>query len=243
MKYKIIGIIIIIFFWYLIFFIKESIFFPDPFSVFKKIIFLLQTKELYYNLFFSLYRVIAGIILSIFIGIPLGLILGYNKKIYKISELAIDFFRSVPATALFPLTLLIFGIGDLAKIAIVTFSCTLILTLQTYYGVINVSTVRKDILKVLNSSKVARFKHLLIWEALPHIFSGLRITVSLALILVIVTEMFIGTNYGLGKKLIDAQSTYKILELYSMIIIIGTLGFILNKIILIFERKLIHWRR
>ncbi len=244
MKYKYLGIIIFLSIWMFFSYarISNPIFIPEPHLTFYKFITLFGDVNFYYDLLNTLYRVIIGILLSAIIGIPLGLILGSNKKIYASSELLLDFLRSIPATALFPLALLIFGIGDLAKIGIVTFSCSLILILQTYYGVMNKSKIRTNTLKILQASKGDVFKHLLVWEALPYIFAGLRVTVSLSLILVIVTEMFIGTDYGLGKRLIDAQSTYRITELYSVIIIIGILGYYLNQMTLLVERRLIHWK-
>ena len=232
------GVILFILLWALLSYtgISNPIFIPKPHSAFSKLFLLFSEQSFYQDILNSIYRVLAGLTIAVFVGIPIGLILGNNKKLYKSSELLIDFFRSVP------LALLLFGIGDMAKIGIVSFSCTLILILQTYYGVANASKLRIDALKVMNASKSDTFKRLLIWEALPHIFAGIRVTVSLSLILVIVTEMFIGTEYGLGKRLIDAQSTYRISELYAVIVFVGLLGYGLNQLTLLFEKKLIHWK-
>ena len=243
MKY--VGIMLFLLLWALLSYLEfvNPIFIPNPHSTFAKLLLLFTEKIFYYDILSSIYRVLSGIIISLFIGIPVGLILGNSAKLYKVSELLIDFFRSIPATALFPLALLFFGIGDMAKIGIVSFSCTLIMILQTYYGASNASKLKIDVLKTMKATKCDTFKYLLVYEALPHIFAGIRVIVSLSLILVIVTEMFIGTEYGLGKRLIDAQSTYRISELYAVIIFIGILGYELNQITLLFEKKLVHWNR
>lgn len=241
---KIIGILIFFSIWAFSNYsgLANPIFIPAPHSTLYKLIMLLVEKAFYQDLSHSIFRCFIGILLSGIFGIPVGLILGHNKKLYKTFELLIDFFRSIPATALFPLALLFFGIGNTAKIGIVVFSCTLIMILQTYYGVSNASKLRIDVLKAMNASKVDTLKKLLIWESLPHIFAGIRVIVSLSLILVIVTEMFIGTNFGLGKRLIDAQSTYRISELYAIIIYIGLIGYALNQFTLFFEKKIVHWK-
>lgn len=220
----------------------NPIFIPDPISVFKKLGDLLITKFFFTDFFATTYRFVIGLIISIIVGIPLGLFLGYYKSIYSTLELLFDFFRSIPATALFPLSILLFGIGNGAKIALVSFSSTLILLLNTYYGVINASKVRFDVLKIYNQNNLSIFKNLLIYEALPNIFTGIRVTASLALILVIVTEMFIGTQSGLGKRLIDAQTTYRIEELYALIIFIGFFGYFVNQFVIFIEKKNIKWK-
>jgi len=78
-------------------------------------------------------------------------------------------------------------------------------------------------------------------ESLPNIFSGLRIAVSLALILVAVTEMFMGTKAGLGHVIIESQLVYRIPELYSAIILTGMIGYIINKFVLRAEKRIVHW--
>ena len=80
-------------------------------------------------------------------------------------------------------------------------------------------------------------------EALPQIFSGMRIAVSLSLVIVIVTEMFIGTNFGLGVRIINAQLIYKIPEMYSVIFLTGLFGFLMNKTLVSVEKNVVHWTR
>ncbi|HIH20405.1 TPA: ABC transporter permease, partial [Candidatus Micrarchaeota archaeon] len=73
------------------------------------------------------------------------------------------------------------------------------------------------------------------------IFAGLRIALSLGLIVAIVTEMFIGTTVGLGRRIIDAQLVYRVPEMYAAIILTGILGYVLNRLFLWYERRTIHW--
>ncbi|HEV3072902.1 MAG TPA: ABC transporter permease subunit, partial [Thermoanaerobaculia bacterium] len=95
----------------------------------------LGTPETYVHLWFTTYRATAGLLASIIVGVPLGLLLGRFRTLYRYLEIPIDFFRSVPSSALFFLFILFFGIGDLAKIAVVFYGCSLIMMLNTIYGV------------------------------------------------------------------------------------------------------------
>ncbi len=86
------------------------------------------------------------------------------------------------------------------------------------------------------------FRKVIFPEALPQIFSGFRVAISLSLIIVIVTEMFIGTNAGLGKRIIDAQLVYQTADMYAAILMTGVVGFLLNKIVMSIENRVVHWK-
>ena len=79
-------------------------------------------------------------------------------------------------------------------------------------------------------------------SALPQIFSGFRVAISLSLIIVIVTEMFIGTEAGLGKRIIDAQLVYQTADMYAAILMTSVMGFLLNKIMMFIENRVVHWK-
>ncbi len=83
----------------------------------------------------------------------------------------------------------------------------------------------------------------LIWESLPQTFVGLRSAASLSLVVIVVTEMFIGTNMGLGRKIIDAQLTYEITTMYAVILLTGIIGYTFNMFFLSVEKKVLHWTK
>ena len=98
-----------------------------------------------------------------------------------------------------------------------------------------------DVARVMNISGYSLFKKFIFPEALPNILTGTRIAMSNALIIVVVTEMFIGTSIGIGHRIIDNQMVYNIPEMYSAILIIGTVGYILNKLFIRYEKRIVHW--
>jgi len=217
--------------------------FPNPVSIVKQFFALLLSSEMYTDLALTLSRVISGTAISILFGIPAGLILGYFNRIYTMFEFLIDFFRSIPATALFPLFMLFFGIGNMSKVLLSAWIAMLVIMVNTSYGVRHANKAYLKIAKVYNTSRKFLFMNIIFPGALPSIFSGLRIGVSLVLIVVIVSEMFFGSVNGLGHAILDAQLRYQIPEMYALIIITGLIGYALNKLFLSIEVNLIHWTR
>jgi ABC-type nitrate/sulfonate/bicarbonate transport system permease component len=174
-------------------------------------------------------------------GMPLGIALGSNERAYRSVEFLIDFFRSTPASALIPLFLLIFGINDINKVAIAAFGAFLIVIFNCAYGVINARKQRVAAAKVMGATRWQIFKDVLFWESLQPSFVGLRSAVSMALVIVVVAEMFIGSESGLGHKIIDAQQVMNVRVMYAAIMAAGILGYALNILFLALEKRVVHW--
>ena len=220
----------------------SPLFLSTPQAVFLEIINLFSSGAILPDILFTFYRTLLGFIIACLIGIPLGLLMGYSNKIYYSLEFIVEFFRSIPATALFPLFLLFFGIGDQSKIALTAWAAGLVLIINSMYGVHLGKELRIKSAKTMRISGFSLFQKIIFPEALPQIFSGMRIAISLSLVIVVVTEMFIGTNFGLGHRIIDAQLVYKIPEMYATIFIVGVLGFLINKGFIYSEKKVVHWK-
>lgn len=221
----------------------SPLFLASPVSIFLKTFELLVKGEIMSHILSTLLRLFLGLVTAIIISIPLGLIMGYYDKVYYSLEIFIDFFRSIPATALFPLFILFFGIGNLSKIAVITWSCSFILLINTMYGVRYSKKLRIKAASLMKISKLDLFRKIILLDALPHVFSGLRIAISIGLIIAVVTEMFVGSNLGLGKLIVDSQYLYKIPEMYVGIFVTGLLGYIFNKIIILIQKKVIYWEQ
>lgn len=220
----------------------SPLFLPTPQAVFLETISLFASGVIVLDILFTLYRTFLGFSIACLIGIPLGLIMGYYNRIYYSLEFIVEFFRSIPATALFPLFLLFFGIGDQSKIALTAWTAGLVLIINSMYGVHLGKELRIKAAKTMKMEGFVLFKKIIFPEALPQIFNGIRIAVSLSLVIVVVTEMFIGTNFGLGHRIIDAQLVYKIPEMYAIIFITGILGFLMNKGVICIEKRVVHWK-
>ncbi|HRY82267.1 MAG TPA: ABC transporter permease [Candidatus Moranbacteria bacterium] len=238
---------VLIFFLALWFFINQNhlikpIFLPKITAVFSSLQEIIFSEYGLKNIFSTLGRVLIGFFIALSFSVPLGIFLGVFKKIYESLEWFIDFFRSIPVTAMFPLFLIFFGFGDASKIAMGAWACGFIILVNTISGVWNSKPNREIMAKTKKASYFQILTKITFFEALPFIFTGIKIGVSWNLIVVIVAEMFIGTRYGLGRLIYDSSITLDTPMVFSGIIIIGLIGYFLNQFILILERKIIHWQ-
>ena len=146
--------------------IFNRLMYPNPLVViyeFFRILFISQTLT---DLSMTLVRVFLGTLLSIFVGVPLGLLLGYFTSLYKMFEFLIDFFRSLPGTALFPLFLLFFGIGNLSKILLSVWIASFVVLVNTSYGVRHTTKAYRKLAKVHGTPRSYLFVHILFFGAL-----------------------------------------------------------------------------
>ena len=233
----------ILFIWILLTVLKlvDPIFLPAPWAVLKSIVDGFVDGQLLYDLFVTVARSLSGFVLAAIVGVPLGLLVGRIKLVAEATEPTIDFFRSIPATALFPLFLFFFGIGDTAKIFIVVYACSLIILVNTAYGAFQVKKFRILSAQVMGATKWDVFWKIVVPESAPGIFAGLRIALSLSFVLIIVTEMFIGTTVGLGYRIINSQMVYRIPDMYAGIVLVGIIGYLSNWSLLRVEKRLLHW--
>jgi len=221
--------------------ILDPLFLPSPIKVLQTLFSVLLNGAILPDLGRTIYRICIGYLLGVSFGVPIGLLLGGFDRLRNWLELPIDFFRSIPVTSLFPLFLFFFGIGDSAKFAIVAYAVGLITLFNTMYGVINSSKTRLLVSRVFGANKLQQFVGIMLPEALPQIMVGLRLALSSALIYVIVTEMFLGTTRGLGYRIYNANLTYDIPDMYGCIFLAGILGYIINRSLVFFESRTLHW--
>jgi sulfonate transport system permease protein len=219
----------------------KAILLPPPLATLQTMIVGLAGGPLLADFAVTVWRTVEAFVIAAAVGMPLGILLGSNEKAYRSVEFLIDFFRSTPSSALIPLFLLIFGVSDINKVAIAAFGAFLIVVFNSAYGVMNARKQRVMAARVMGASRWQIFKDVLVWESLQPSFVGLRSAVSMALVIVIVAEMFIGSDTGLGHRIIDAQQVLNVKSMYAAILAAGALGYLLNLLFLVLEKRLIHW--
>ena len=189
----------------------------------------------------TVYRTAASTLIATVIAIPLGTVLGSSERLYHSLEFVIDFFRSTPASAMFPLFLVLFGVGDETKISVAAFGAILVILFNVAYGVMNARKTRLLAAKVMGASRWRVLFDVMLLESLPQTFVGLRNGVSLALVIIVVAEMFIGSQDGLGHSVFEAQQLFDMPRMYAAIFAAGALGYGLNLLFLLIERRFVHW--
>jgi len=219
----------------------DAFFLPSPAEVLSELFSMLSSGSIVPDLLATLSRLAISFAIAAAAGIPFGLALGSSNRLYESVEFLIDFFRSLPVTAIFPLFLLILGIGEESKIGVAAFGALLIILFNTAHGVKHSNRHRRTAAKLMGATKTQVFKAISFWESLPQTFAGLRTAVSITLIIVIVTEMFIGTRVGLGNKIMEFQYVYNISGMYATIILTGIVGYGINSLFVFAEKRIVHW--
>ena len=219
----------------------KAILLPPPLATLQALVTGLAGGPLLTDFAVTVWRTLQAFLIAAIAGVPLGVLLGSNERAYRSVEFLIDFFRSTPSSALIPLFLLIFGTSDVNKVAIAAFGALLIVVFNSAYGVLNARKQRVMAAKVMGASRWRIFCDVLVWESLQPTFVGLRSAVSMALVIVVVAEMFIGSDSGLGHRIIDAQQVLNVRSMYAAILAAGILGYVLNIVFLLLERRIVHW--
>src|SRR6201996_8187878 len=209
---------------------------PSPIDTLRDTGVNIATGKMTNDFVHSMVRVGSSILIAVATGIPVGIVLGAKPAIYRSVEFLIDFFRSTPATALFPLFLLLFGLGDFAKIAVAAFAAWLVVVFNVAYGVMNARQTRILAARVMGASSLRVFRDVMFFESLPQTFVGLRMAASVALVVVIVAEMFIGSSDGLGRRIIDSKQVFDLQQMYASIIASGVMGYGVNLFFLAIEK-------
>ncbi len=237
------GPVFILILWQFVYELKifDSSLFPKPIDAFRALWEMTSSGKILPDLRDTVLRMLAGFGLATIFGVALGLLLGSFTPMFESAEIVIDFFRSIPVTTLYPVFVLIYGIGDLSKIGMIFWASFFVITLNSAYGVIHSTKVRAGIVKLYGASPSQIFRWITFYDALPQTLIGLRVAISFSLIISILCEMFMGSKYGIGQLITDAFTTYQIDKLFALIIISGLLGYFFNRIFVFFEKKLVPW--
>jgi sulfonate transport system permease protein len=219
----------------------DPVLLPSPILTFKALWQGMDGGALGHDFVKTVYRTATATFIAAVIAIPLGTVLGSSEKIYRSLEFVIDFFRSTPASAMFPLFLVLFGVGDETKISVAAFGAVLVILFNVAYGVMNARKTRLLAAKVMGASRLRVLFDVMLLESLPQTFVGLRNGVSLALVIIVVAEMFIGSQDGLGHSVFEAQQLFDMPRMYAAIFAAGVLGYGLNLLFLVVERRFVHW--
>lgn len=201
---------------------------------------LLLSGELLSELFSSLWRMFVGYVISIVLGVTIGLLMGYFRAIYHLLEPITEVLRPIPSPAYVPIAILFLGIDDGMKIFIISFSAFFPILLNTYSGVRSVDPVQ---LQTAQTFGVSGFK--LLWQvvlpaASPSIFTGMRVSLAVALIVMVIAEMVAASN-GIGYFILAAERGFKIREMFAGVITLAIVGYLMNRLFISLENRLMAW--
>lgn len=213
----------------------------SPTEIMASMVILVEPEKHLKDVIYTLTRTI----LAFFISLPVGIFGGYLVFKFKSHQqklsFFLDFLRSIPATALVPLFLIIFGFGSNASIAAGAFSGSLAIALATSVSLGRINLERETVINLLKLNVYTKFIHFELPEIAEGLFIGCRNAMSLCLILVVVSEMLGGSNFGMGKVIFDTQYSDDRGALFASILLTGIIGWNLNYSLVFVEAKIVHW--
>ena len=188
----------------------------------------------------SLLRLTAGFALAAVVAVALGMLIGLSRTVRGVLEPVLEFFRAIPPPVLVPVFILFLGIGDGMKVAVIAFGCTWPILLNTVEGVRAVDPVVVDTARAYRIGGMARLRHVVLPAASPQVFAGLRQGLSVAIILMVISELFAASN-GLGFAIVQAQRTFAITGMWAGMLVLGLLGLLLALLFRVVENRVLAW--
>ena len=188
----------------------------------------------------SILRLLVGYSLAVLLGVALGVAVGSSRILRGVLEPVLEFFRAIPPPVLIPIVILFAGIGDTMKVIVIISGCIWPVLLNTVEGVRAVDEVLRDTSRCYGISGPSRLRNLTLRSASPQILAGMRQALSLAIILMVISEMFAATN-GLGFTIVQFQRSFAIPEMWTGIIVLGLVGIALSLLFGLVERRALAW--
>jgi NitT/TauT family transport system permease protein len=216
-------------------------FFPPPSSIAHQIGVLLASGELLHNTLASLRRLGLGMLLG---GVPallLGLAMGISRPLRVAVDPLISATYPIPKSAILPLVLLIFGLGELSKVVMVALGAFYPIVINTMVGVVNLDRIYLDVGHNFRASRWQVFRTIALPGALPSIMAGVKLAAGMGLILIAISEM-VASNDGIGFMIWNAWQVLTVDTMYVGLLVIAILGFIFSIVLDAIERRLIPWK-
>lgn len=188
----------------------------------------------------SLYRMVVGYAAASVLGVTIGVLIGAYRPLFRLLDPFLQFLRAIPPSAIIPVGILLIGIGDAMKIVVICFGALWPILVNAADGARNVPRERLDTARIFGVSEFEQLVSVTLPSAMPGIFAGLRTGLSIAFIMIVVSEM-IGSTNGLGYYILQAQRTFAIPEMYGGIVLLAILGYCLNAGFLAVERRVLAW--
>jgi ABC-type nitrate/sulfonate/bicarbonate transport system permease component len=191
----------------------------------------------------SLERIGLGFAIAVLAGVALGVPLGLSNPARKAAMPHIEYWRAIPPPALLPISIvLLHSIGNLQKVAFIAFFCLFPVLLNTIDGVRGIEPTLIETARSYGIPWHERIRRIVLPAALPQIVAGMRNSLSLAVIMMVLSEYFSSTS-GVGYVLLISKNTFQLVPMWAAILLIGLLGYLLNLLFVLAERRVLAWHR
>jgi NitT/TauT family transport system permease protein len=219
----------------------NPVFLPPFTKVMATLYKLAVTGELAKHFMISMQRSLTGFFLGMLAAIPTGMLIGWYPKFEYFIDPLIQVFRNLSVLALLPVFMLLFGIGEFSKVALIFWGALWTLLLNTIAGVKNIDAQLIKAARAMATPGVMLFAKVIMPGALPSIVTGIRVSATSSVLVLIAAEM-LGASKGLGFAIHYYEGQVRIPEMYAMIFVMAILGLLISYSLIVFEKRVFQWR-
>jgi NitT/TauT family transport system permease protein len=221
--------------------VLDERFFPAPSSIFARMLDLMSTGELWTQIWASMRRLFLGFWLGLVPGLLLGVVMGLSRPVRAALQPLVSGTYPIPKSALLPLILLIFGLGEMSKVVMVAIGVFYPVVLNTTAGVLQIQPIYYDVAQNFGARRLQVFRTVAIPGAMPSIMTGIELGAGLGLILIAIAEM-VGAKSGLGFMIWNAWQLYSVETMYVGLLVIALIGYLLSLLLGGVARLVMPWR-
>jgi ABC-type nitrate/sulfonate/bicarbonate transport system permease component len=217
--------------------------FPSPWSILGTFQDLWLFSEFGTHVVPSLVRIGLGFAIAVAVGVAIGIPLGLSRwgRLWAMPH--IEYWRAIPPPALLPISVvLLHSIGNLQKVSFIAFFCLFPVLLNTIDGTRGIDPTLVDTARSYGLGRFERVRRIVLPAASPQIVAGMRNSLALAVIMMVLSEYFASTS-GVGYVLLISKNTFQFGPMWAAILLIGLLGYLLNLLFLVAERRFLAWHR
>jgi NitT/TauT family transport system permease protein len=219
------------------------IYLPRASTVLRRMVELLQDPKFLKHVMATLHAWAVGLALATLISVPIGILIGTSELAYKMSSPLIEFMRPIPSVALIPLGILLWGQGFPMKVILVAYATTWPILFNTVYGVHDVDPVAVQTARCFGLKQAAILRHINLPSAAPFIFTGVRISASIGLIVVIGAELLASADSGIGSYILFVSSSGGQMDsVLAGAAIAGIVGAMINSVLSSIDHHFFAWR-
>ena len=217
-----------------------NFFVPTPIKVGEKFVDVWLGERMLTDVWPSVSRLVVSLVLSIVVGVALGVLIGLSRAARWLLEPLLEFMRAIPSTILIPVLLLLIGINDAMKITVIVLGCLWPILLNTITGVRSIDEVLTDSASVYRIRGWNRLRYLILPGSAPQVMAGIRQSLAIGLILMVVSEMF-AAKEGIGYLIINFQNRVAVPEMWSGILLLGLIGVLLSVAFQAIQKRVLRW--
>lgn len=220
---------------------EYRLFLPSIIEVMGAGVQLLFSGDVARHFLVTLERFLTGYLIAAALGASLGVALGYFRLLHDLLGTVVELLRPMPSVAIIPVAILMLGIGDAMIVAVTVYASVWPILINTVDGVRHIEAALVDTGRTFGLNRRRILWQIILPAASPYIVTGLRIALSIALILVTTAEMVAGSN-GLGFFILDQERSMNSSNMYAGVLIVAVLGYALNRLFVAIEARVMRWQ-